>query len=236
MPFRRRSARRSFPRRRRFGGGIRRSTEPTRWEVANFFFDSADLLVAPLFLTESVELLKVQDHMGGAPGTPVGRSLSAATRRIELGGIVFSYGHSLIGGAGESDNPANLWLHALHLVTDRLDADAQPIALPDWSINQPPIATIPSVDSIEADFPMRIHWRDRDIQANFAGLVSTPSTNATTRSNHPQRTVSLRLRRFLDDQQGLYFQFFDQFAATADEELTIHKWVWGTLYYRWRFT
>jgi len=71
---------------------------------------------------------------------------------------------------------------------------------------------------------------------NMAGLVSTPSTNANLSTNHPTRTVNLRLRRFLDDYTGLYFQFYDFFNAQDSEGvLDVQKWVWGTVYYRWVF-
>jgi len=97
-----------------------------------------------------------------------------------------------------------------------------------------PVATVPSGSANEDDFPLRIHWRDADIWNQMAGLVSTPVTNANIRSNHPTRTQSLRLRRYLDDHQGLYFQFFDQFVSDGVDSLGIHKWVGGTIYYRWR--
>jgi len=227
----RRSFRRSPPRRR--FRGVRPVTAPTRWEVCNFFFDSSDTLTDGVFLTESVELLKIQDHLGGV-ATTTSRGLSAVSRRIELGGIVFDYGWNLEGPANEADLVSSKWQHGIYLVTDRLDENSQPIALPNWSLNAAPVATVPSGAANEDDFPLRIHWRDADIWNQMAGLVSTPVTNANIRSNHPTRTQSLRLRRYLDDHQGLYFQFFDQFVSDGADSLAIHKWVWGTIYYRWR--
>jgi len=181
-------------------------------------------------------MLKIQDHIGGAAGTAIGSSLSAISRRIELGGIVFNYGASLVGGAGEADNPSDLWLHGLYLITDRLDSDGQPVSLPNWQQTQPPIATIGSTVTEEDEYPLRVHWRDLHISTSMAGLVATPITNANLLTPHPTRTVSIRLRRFLDDYNGLYFQFYDLFAGGFEDDISIHKWVAGTIYYRWRFS
>jgi len=220
--------------RRRFNRGVRQITSPRRWEVCNFFFDSVDTLTDGIFLTESVELLKIIDHVGGASTTTT-RGIAAITRKIEVGGLVFNYGWNLDGPAGEADTVGSKWQHGIYLVTDRLDENAQPVSLPNWNINQAPVATAPSSTGAEDIFPMRIHWRDSDIWSNMAGLVSTPVTNANIRNNHPTRTQSLRIRGSLDDYSGLYFQFYDLFISDGADSLSVHKWVWGTLYYRWKF-
>jgi len=232
-PFRRSS--RSFPRRRSFGPRLRPPSGPRRWQAAHFFFDGVDLIESGIFLTESVELLKIQDHIGGAAGTAIGSTLSNISRRVELGGIVFNYGHSLIGPADETQNPSDIWLHGLYLVTDRLDSDGQPTSLPNWQQTMSPISTIGSSVTEDDEYPLRVHWRDMHLATSFAGLVSTPTTNANLLAPHPTRTVNLRLRRFLDDFHGLYFQFFDLYSSDPEATLSIHKWVGGTLYYRWRF-
>jgi len=239
MAFRRR---RTFPKRRR-GPRIRKSTEPTRWETCNFFFDSVDDIDAGGFLNESVELFKIQDHIGGAAGSAVGRSLAAISRRIEIGGVVFSHGVDLVGTdqiSGGFDSSESGYFHGIYLVTDRLDAAGLPVALPDWTTNQAPIATAPSAVSDDDEFPMRVHWRDQfGFAAGAQGLGQTSIQYANwSKSPHPVRTESLRIRRWLDDEQGLYFQFYDFFNgvnADAGAVLTLHKWVWGTVYYRWRF-
>lgn len=231
MAFRRsraRSPRRSFRRSR-----LRPPNAPQRWQACNFFFDSADTITAAAFLNESVELLKIQEHIAGT-GTAA-RSLEAASRRIELGGMVFNYGWNLIGAANDAPNVSDLWVHGIHLVIDRLDNTGAPSSLPDWIGNQAPVATLPSDAASDDEWPLRVLWRDRHITGQMAGLVSTAATNANLATNHPTRTVNIRLRRYLDDFTGLYFQFYDLFTSSAGANLSVHKWVWGTIYYRWVF-
>jgi len=232
MAFRRSRSRAPF---RRFRRRLKPPTAPQHWQAANFFFESQDVITNAVFLTESVELMKIQEHIG-SPTTSQSRSLEAMSRRVELGGIVFDYGHKLDGPANESDAPANKQPWMIRLVTDRLNNASNPTALPDWLTNQAPIATAPTGLSQDDEFPLRTHWRVSDITNNMAGLVSTPSTNANLLTPHPTRTVNLRLRRFLDDYTGLYFQFYDFYSAGGVEGITVYKWVWGTLYYRWVFS
>jgi len=233
MAFRRSRSRAPFRRFRR--SRLKPPNAPQHWQAANFFFESQDIITNAVFLTESLELVKIQEHIG-SPTTSQSRSLEAMSRRIELGGIVFQYGHMLDGPAAESDAPANKEVWQMRLVTDRLNNAGNPTALPDYLVSQAPITVAPSGLAQDDEFPLRTHWRDGNIMSNFAGLVSTPHTNANLLTPHPTRTVNLRLRRFLDDYTGLFFHFYDFYSAGGTESITIYKWCFGTLYYRWIFS
>lgn len=206
---------------------------PQRLQSCNFFFENSEQLTHGTFLNNSVELLKLQDHLGS--GTQ-GRTLATVARRIEISGMVFNYGWNLVCPADQPEHPADQWIRGIYLVTERLDNFQQPVALPDWTINQAPVTTAPGATGEQADFPLRVHWRDQHLLAGMAGLVATPSTNANQVNTHPSRTVNLRLKRYIDDFTGLYFQFYNLFnAQDVEGTLDVNYWVWGTIYYRLRF-
>jgi len=210
---------------------LRPPIAPVRWEAANFFFDSADQLAHGVFLNETLDLVKVQGHAGASTQ---GRILEGLTRRIELGGVVFNHWFNHIGPADQVEAGGDGWFRGIVLAIDRVDAAGAYVGLANWTLTNAPIATAPGAANEEIDFPTRILWRDFDVRVGMAGLVSTPRDLVNASRNHPGRSTSLRIRRFLDDGHGLHFQFFNLFnAADAEGTFDVEYGVWGTLYYRW---
>jgi len=227
----RRSPRRSFSRRRFRRRGLKPPTQTTRWETCNFSFDALQSINPEVnaFLTESVELLKIPEHMGDPADS--GTILESIARRIEIGGIVFNYTlptATALAGTWSGNAAID---GRLYLVTDRLDATNQPIALPNWDLNEAPVSIAPTVE--DNQFPTRIHWRDALFGMCFGGSTVNDRNPIQT---HPIRTQNLRLKRFLDDEHGLYFQFFTRDVNRgAGSGYTVTYAVSGTIYYRWVF-
>jgi len=220
---------RGRPRRR----GLRPPIAPVRWEAANFFFDSAVQLAHGVFTVNSLSLLQIPGHAGASTQ---GRVLEGMSRRIELGGIVWNYWFNHIGAADQIEAQGDGWARGHFLVIDRLDITGQPEALPDWTLSNAPIATAPGAANEEVDFPTRILFRDCDFRAGMAGLVATPRDLVNASRTHPGRTHSVRIRRFLDDDHGLFLQFYNLFnAADAEGNFDVEFGAWGTVYYRWKF-
>jgi len=210
--------------------------ETQRWETANFFFDGSANLEHGVFLNNSVELAKINDHIGGTD-VPAATQMANFTRRVEIGGIVWNHWFNLLAAANDSSSVSSVLFRGLVLCTCSLDVASLPNELPDWSDNQAPIATAPSTTAEDVDFPTRVHYREFDAISQLAGLVSTPVTNAAARTVQVQRPHNLRLRRYLDDHHGLYFQFYHLWNspnATGDD-IDVEFGCAGTLYYRWRF-
>lgn len=228
MPYRsRRSFKRPSP---RFGarrGRMKQPNAPVRWEVANFRFSAQISTNTGVPVTQTIELLKIAEHTGGSAITNV--FLEAATRRIEIGGIVFDHGRKVI-GVGGTIGTADRISSAQLLVIDKLDETSAPISLPNWELVQSPVSVNPIVE--ENQFPTRILWRNGHIY--YPGLPATSSIASPAADNvvHVTRTQNLRLRRFLDDQHGLYFHTFCNSVGTHTS-FTVHDWFWGTIYYRW---
>lgn len=223
--------RKRFTRRRR--AGTRASTRPQRWEVANFF-DVIPQIVDPsiaLGTTVMVELLKSIDHIGdGATGQ--GQALSAMSRYIEIGGIVFDIEVSFEGVYRDETVGPEYFYVTEFLCTEQLDAGGNPVNVPDYFQTQKPIqlANVGSLLNEEPDFPLRTHWR-RSYSNLFPTVAPTPYNG--TFAVHTRQTKSLRLKRRLDDDQGLYLGATIGFPGIAQENFSL--FVAGTLYYRIRF-
>lgn len=226
-----RRSRRSSPRRRFRRQRLKPPTQTTRWETCNFSFDALQSVnpETTAFLTESVELLKIPEHMGDPADSGV--ILESLSRRIEIGGIVFNYMlpcPTALAGTWSANGAID---GRLYLVTDRLDTSNQPLALPNWDLNEAPVSVAPTAE--DNQFPTRIHWRDGRLQlVNVSSALSFQHPLDT----HPTRTQNLRLKRFLDDEHGLYFQFYTRdINRGAGSGYTVFYGVSGTIYYRWVF-
>jgi len=224
MAFRRR---RSFRRRsRRSFTRTRPTTETQRWESATFD-------VVNTITTESTpvislfELVKVFGHFGD-PTDQIGTVLGNAVRFIEVGGVVWDF-HVVPLTSPEADVVAYTKFHK-SLVTLQVDAGGTP-ALWDPFVTQPPIAVVSSDGDDDVAQPIRIHWRESELlPSGELNNVAFPPWNFQDR----QRTHSLRLRRRIDDHQGLYFVIATDGGATAS--VTWTYWIHGTLYYRVRIS
>jgi len=222
----RRSSRRSFSRPRSRRRGLRVAPRPTRWEFCNFFHNDVPSITDNSFQTNLVSLIQIPGHLGGT-GT-IQRALEAAARKVLIGGIVFRYGQRHVATAGAPTAAGSLFCQST-LWIDRLDGAGAGAALPDWTINQAPVATAPGSLSDEMDFPDRVLWRD-----NFQVPTAAVLAGSTGVNGHDLPQVNLRIKRIIDDTQGLFFNHYT-FANSVGQNPTVDRWVWGHIYYRFVF-
>jgi len=224
--------RRRFTRRsgRRFGG-VQQVTTPKRWQAANFHtILNQDVPQDPLLgTTLMIELAALPFHVGDQ-ATGQGQTLSDLAKKFELGGVVFDidvYVNNVI-----VNDSLTLFHFTEFLCTIALDQGGNPVVVPDFFQTQKPVA-VANVNSLiaeETDFPTRIHWR-----SSYSQQFNTEDSTfrSPTRNQRPRFTKSLRLRRFLDGQQGLYLGVCAKQNLLALASFTaIFN---GTLYYRVRF-
>jgi len=223
MAFRRFSRSRSRSSRPRRRGLLRSAPRPTRWEFCNFHHNDSVVVVDNTFNTNLVSLLQIPGHLGGT-GT-IQRALEAVTRKILIGGIVFRYSQRIVATAGAPTAAGSLFCQS-SLWIDRLDGAGAGSALPDWLTNQAPVATAPSSLSDEHDFPDRVLWRDNYQIPTAAVLAGSTGVNS-----HDLPQVNMRIKRVIDDTQGLFFNHYT-FANSVGQNPTADRWVWGHIYYR----
>lgn len=217
--------RRRFGRRKRRFVTTRAVTAPGRFMAANFSTVISQLVAGGVGTTVMLELAKHQDHVGDQ-ATTQGRVISQLVRKFEIGGIVFN---AQVNAREFIDEPASPVRYTAHIVlcTIDLDSGGNPVIVPDFSLNEPPVTTVggSSIGNENVDFPTRIHWRHSYSNA-FPTTVPSQSNNET---GVLIRTQNLRLRRYLSDHQGLYL------AATIlhgiVEDINFEAFFAGTLYY-----
>lgn len=223
--------RRSFrPVRRR--GGVRPSVAPQRWQAANFnVFLQQDVPQDPLVgTTVMIELANIPGHIGDQ-ATGQGQTLSDMAKKFEIGGLVFDV----------DVFPVNVQVSGVvqiihfteFLATIQTDTDGNPTLVPDYFQTQKPIALANVNDTLsnDTDFPLRTHYR-----SSFTELFPKEDSGGFywhRSRTRPSGTKSIRLRRFLDDRQGLYLG-----VSCLQNTITLASFFVrfsGTLYYRVRF-
>lgn len=224
---RRRRFNRQVSRRR---GGVRPSVRPQKWEAANFF-GLVPFTVDPSVLlgsTVMVELIKAMDHIGDNANAQ-GQALSQIVRKIDIGGIVFDIDVRSEEPFLEDPVGPEYYYVTEWLCTCDLDSASNPVTIPDYLQTQKPvqIANVNSLLNEDTDFPQRTHWR-RSYSSEFPTQFPSPGD-----APHIRTTKSLRLKRSLDDTQGLFIGATVGFPGITQADFSLH--VAGTLYYRVRF-
>jgi len=211
---------------------------PARWQFANFSFRN---FMAPDGSGSAQNIVTVVaqiDDRIGDTATDQGRALNNATRRLEIGGIVWHAGIDYV-----FTDPVDLQTTAVrecHLVWafDRLNDLGQPAAiLTDWSLSQTPVVAVGGGSPVQNDFvfPDRVIRRYSDVRSyrkQGLGLDAPPVQQETRRSRW---SGNLRLRQFLDDSHCLVFHQFVKNVTTVQDTVEDVYWCNGTVYYRFVF-
>lgn len=224
----------------------RRVHAPRKFSRANFYF-SGTLAVANLSdnCTNTAVLLARTLNLGEANGP--GRAFADQVRGLEIGGVVLDYDMHEEGAILADLGPAALESYqGFTLMSDRLDTTGALVSgAVQWQRVQPPIAQTaagtPGATAEDVDFPMQIHWRrwmpvENDVRllANAgSGLFAVDGQFVRTR----RETLNKKLRLFLDDWHGLFFQFSiitgPSYAVGGVRNYRL--FLQGQLYYRTRF-
>lgn len=244
--FNRFRARRRFTSRRR--SNLRRPHPPKKYSRANFYVSTTVAVANQSDNTTNTAVLLARTlNLGELAGA--GRSFSDQVRGIEIGGVVLDYGIT----EGVSDFMVNTWPNVelysgVTLLSDRLDATGAPVAAASvqWNRVQPPIAqttaATPSSTAEDVDFPLQIHWRRFQPWRRRAQALDAPvegelyGIDGQFLQMNPT-TLNKRLKLWLDDYHGLFFQFsfITGPAYAAGFPRTFHLFLQGQLYYRTRF-
>lgn len=233
-------------------GGLRRPSEPTRWEVCNIW-DTREIVVPNTGDTTTGVLLTLARIPAGLwDSLTVGslRGLANATRFLELGGIVLQWGYEFSDPTLDLDvapDDSATWLGTA-LMVDRANAGNPPGPTNNWLMMgatsaQPPFQPSVATAAEDTDLPTRILHRDtRRCDPNSWALID-PSEGALYAVNgqrvRGERTgqMNKRLKLRLDDKQQLcwWWQFYTTVAYAMGVSVAYRVWMNGTLYYRARF-
>lgn len=223
------------PFRRRYKPAIiRTASAPKRWQSANFLVDTVAVIDSDEFFTQAVSLIQIDQHLGSTMGTgEQGRVIESISRKIEIGGMVWGhYFKTELALPGTNDS--GMMIHSQYLVFDRLDALGLPNSIPDWSQTTSPISTSLGPEDEDTQFPLRVIWSDYFTPVNTGLGSAAQSPHANNVNVHISRTQSLRIKRSVDDFQGLFYHFYT--LGVANDDATTVRWgIAGRIYYRVRF-
>lgn len=240
MAFRRsfQKFRRSF-RRKRTALNWQKAQSPRRWNVGNFNLntfiqiDDASSLTgefaAQLVATPSNFL--VLDPMD-IPRSQDNRQLISSIRRIDVGGLVFTQGIDIV----QAGNivAGTLSVKMMHLWTvNALDTDGFAVGIDyPWGLNGAPITNTGSQILENQDEPLRILDR---VTENYSSADISAGLEGPQPIFRFRRSRSLRLKLPIDDKKCLCFTqyFIPNQTIGPDDELVIHSWVTGTIYYKY---
>lgn len=195
-----------------------------RWTVANFHFIQPITAAAGV---TTLTALRVADVAGGIGqvGTAQGLQLSQGMRRLEIAALRFSWCTFLnqAPAAGVSEHlPYIMALATLRLTNG---GGLTPVNIPDFTINQSPIAITPAAATVETNFPERLHYRDM-------GLLTTGANDNVPPNYYPMFPRKVRLMHSIDDSQQL--DFVHNIVGSGAGARNVTWVVNGQLWFRWR--
>lgn len=234
---------RSFRPRSRFSRN--RTHQPRRtgfWQRANLMLIQENVVDNPgahfnsVIVIGRVANLSRDDDEGG-------KARNQQIRFLEIGGIVFDWQMELSDIALDftTTPETDIWRieNQVLLVSDRLDEEANPVAIDtNWfsSTSPIPLASAAAAEDEDQEFPTRVHWRHgRTIAGGYSQFPDVtgnyqPSQNQVSL----QGSANLRLRLKLDDEHCLAFHWTSLLRNTSATlaAAAINLNIWGSLYYR----
>jgi len=215
-------------------------SRPRKWQMATFNFEG-EFATGPATSSLIVTQIAVIQGRFGESTTSQGRALNEAVRKLEIGGIVWTYGiddwrmqaadFPLAGGPYRADFDAS-WCY------DRCDGSGNPEALStNWFNSKTPVSLATAqvaADDNDELMPLRVIRRfsgRRMYGYQGAGLDAPPITQQI---GQLRWHGNLRLRAALDDDHTLVFHSALQTGSFwPDAGLgRIGYWLRGQLYYR----
>lgn len=215
---------------------------PRKWERGNMYINvdheftengGSDILTI-------VPVAQV-NRIGDSQSTDLGRALSAATRYVEIGGMVYDFVISRQNFSGFDPPPQGSFAcldTRIVLVSDRLDSGTppQPVCLTtNWFTNTQPIAAVNENQDEQQTFPTQIH-RQHFRRMDFGSLQHPDVTGdyqATTATETIRGSSNVRLRLRVSDDECLAFHFASR-VETAEQilNLGVRITIVGTIFYR----
>lgn len=244
----RRTSRRSFssfrPRRRRSALNWQKADRPRKWQMGNLFTTLNQNVPNTSDTTVNTAILLARTQNLGETTTGPGRAMAEMTRRVEIGGVVLSFGYFNPDLDLSLDPKVESAYMQYTLAVDRLDVSGAPAAMANvaWQRNTLPAlqvtAALPGTSEEDVDFPTRILWRQTQLEDgsrvngtnSLAGLQFLQNIGTRPMSSH----LNKRLRLPLDDEHGLFFCFSSIKAAdyAGGVAKIIRLWLTGSIYYR----
>lgn len=230
---------------RRFGNRSSRLQTPHRprkWERGNMYFNidheftsgTGDSLLTILPIAQTNRIVDGQ-------ATDVGRALSAATRNIEVGGLVYDYvisKQNFTGFFPPAQGDIGTVDSRILLVSDRLDSSTppQPVCLQtNWFTNTQPLTTVNENQDEQQTFPTQIH-RQHFRRHDFSSLQLSDVAGdypAGQAVESIRGTANVRLRLRLADDEVLAFHFASQVPLSEEiRNCTVRMSIIGTIFYR----
>jgi len=256
--YRRRQTRRTYSRRTSFR---RRGTKaPTRagaqrWQWGNIFASTTFQATAGectnvLFELASMELNHFSDpNLPDNAGLIAGGVMAQMVKGIDIGGIVFSSGiHNTDSQVQQAPGLLASRFFQMHTVT--LDKKDPQTGVPNGANAAFDVSTFPAnvvdftlprpgTDTEIRDYPSRILYRSANYQNSLSRLLTDVTFAEDTLHTVPRNEIysgerhrSLRIRRRLTDDWGLYYGAHVWTTGAVAESQTFTAWFSGSIYFR----